>query len=84
MQDCGKSGIKEAILRVLNILNKLTFDMKKPYLPWLLKDGNFLKVYSGEYDYILCANPDDDVGSDSIDEFIRKKLECDNANQDLC
>lgn len=84
LQDCGKSGIKEAILRVLNILNKLTFDMKKPYLPWLLKDGNFLKVYSGEYDYILCANPDDDVGSDSIDEFIRKKLECDNANQDLC
>ena len=47
LQDRGKNGIKEAILRVLNILNKLTFDMKKPYLPWLLRDGNFLKVFSG-------------------------------------
>lgn len=49
-KDTGEPNFLNEIERILNVLNSLEFDAKKPLLPWLLTENNFLKVYSGEFD----------------------------------
>lgn len=74
LQDVGEAGMESAIKRILEVLNNLTFDKKKPYLPWLMTDSNFIKVYSGEFDYVLCDNPEASTAGDEIDSYIQRKM----------
>ncbi len=53
LKEEGSQNFEKTLVYILKVLKNLEFEKEKPYLPWLLVDNNFVKVYSGQFDFVL-------------------------------